>query len=81
MKNLAGLIRFAFLEVFPASVFCLPENKGFLLIFFWGGGGVREGYGVYTSPKKPKMALITDPLPADLSPDASADAPPRINIR
>ena len=27
------------------------------------------------------MALITDPLPADLSPDASADAPPRINIR
>ena len=37
-------------------------------------------YGVYTSTKKHKMALITDHLPADLSPDASADAPPRINI-
>ena len=50
---------------------------GFFFKFFLS----REGYGVYTLPKKPKMALITDPLPADLSPDASADAPPRINIR
>ena len=54
------------------------EANCFFLKF--GGGGGREGYGVYTSPKKPKMALITDHLPADLSPDASADAPPRINM-
>ena len=27
------------------------------------------------------MALITNHLPTDLSPDAFADAPPRINIR
>ena len=53
----------------------------FFIFSFGGGGGGREGYGDFTSPKKPKMALITDPLPADLSPDASADAPPRINIR
>ena len=49
-------------------------------VLYWFGGGCREESGVHTWPKKPKMALITDPLPADLSPDASADAPPRINI-
>ena len=53
----------------------------YITTFFFGGVGGREGYEVYTSPKKPKIALITDHLPADLSPDASADAPPRINIR
>ena len=41
------------------------------------GGGIREGCGIHTWPKKPKMAHITDYLPAD----ASADAPCRINIR
>ena len=57
------------------------EGGGQIVFFYLFGGGGREGFGVYTSPKKHKMALITDHLPADLSPDASADAPPRINIR
>ena len=48
--------------------------------FFWGGEG-REGCGIHKWPKKPKLAHITDYLPADLSADASADAHPRINIR
>ena len=46
-------------------------GANWFFLFVWGGG--REGYGVYTSTKKHKMALITDHLPADLSPDASAD--------
>ena len=44
----------------------------------WGGG--REGGGVHTCHKKPKMTLITDYLPAAASADASADATCRINI-
>ena len=36
----------------------------------------REGCGIHKWPKKPKLAHITDYLPADLS----ADAHPRINI-
>ena len=46
----------------------------------WGGAGGREGSGVQTWPKKPKMALITEYLPAAASADATADATCRINI-
>ena len=39
-----------------------------------GGGGQREGHGARIWPNKHKMALISEYLAADLSPDASADA-------
>ena len=45
-------------------------------IVFFLGWGIREGCGIHTWPKKPKMAHITDYLPVD----TSADAPCRINI-
>ena len=48
-------------------------------VLYWLGGG-REGSGVQTWPKKPKMALITEYLPAAASADATADATCRINI-
>ena len=41
-------------------------------LFFWGGGQ-REGYGGHIWPKTPKMALISENLAADSSPDASTD--------
>ena len=44
-------------------------------------GEGREGCGIHKWPKKPKLAHITDYLPAEVSADASADAPCRINIR
>ena len=47
---------------------------------FFLGGGQREGYVGRTWPKKPKMALISEYLAADSSPDASADAQAMINI-
>ena len=47
------------------------------VLYWWGG---REGSGVQTWPKKPKMALITEYLPAAASADATADATCRINI-
>ena len=40
----------------------------------------REGYGGRIWPKKPKMALISEYLAADLFADASADALAIINI-
>ena len=49
-------------------------------VLYWLGGGGREGSGVQTWPKKPKMALITEYLPAAASADATADATCRINI-
>ena len=49
-------------------------------VLYWFGGGCREGSGVHTWPKKPKMALITEYLPAVASADATADATCRINI-
>ena len=49
-------------------------------VLYWFGGGCREESGVHTWPKKPKMALITEYLPADASADATADATCRINI-
>ena len=45
------------------------------------GGGQREGYWGHILLKTPKMALISEYLAADLSPDASADALAIINIR
>ena len=50
------------------------------MCFIGLGGGCREGSGVHTWPKKPKMALITEYLPAAASADATADATCRINI-
>ena len=44
-----------------------------------GGGGQREGYGGHIWLKPPKMALISEYLAADSSPDASADALAIIN--
>ena len=66
------------------AVFTVLELSQFLMCFIgWGGGGGgggREGSGVQTWPKKPKMALITEYLPAAASADATADATCRINI-
>ncbi len=39
--------------------------------FFFGGGESREGCWIHKWPKKPKLAHITDYLPADLSADMS----------
>ena len=50
------------------------------LYYRFFGGGQREGYVGRTWPKKPKMALISEYLAADMSPDASADALVIINI-
>ena len=49
-------------------------RKGGIYIIVFFGGGQREGYVGRTWPKKPKMALISEYLAADSSPDASADA-------
>ena len=51
------------------------------IIFFGRGGGQREGYGGHIWPKTPKMALISEYLAADSSPDASEDTLAIINIR
>ena len=45
------------------------------------GGGQREGYWGHILLKTPKIALISEYLAADSSPDASADALAIINIR
>ena len=45
------------------------------------GGGQGEGYWGHILPKTPKIALISECLAADSSPDASADALAIINIR
>ena len=47
--------------------------------FCWGGGQ-REGYWGHILLKTPKIALISEYLAADSSPDASADALAIINI-
>ena len=52
-----------------------------MIIFVGGGGGQREGFGGHILPKTPKIALISECLAADSSPDASADALAIINIR
>ena len=46
----------------------------FIFLGGMGGMGQREGYGGHIWLKTPKMALITEYLAADSSPDASADA-------
>ena len=52
-----------------------------MINFFLGGGrGRRKGYWGHILLKTPKMALISEYLAADLSPDASADALAIINI-
>ena len=68
-----------FLMCWQTEYFSQSMGGGIVFLNLFGGGG-REGYGAHILPKKPKMAPITDHLPADLSPDASADTPPRINI-
>ena len=47
--------------------------------FCWGGEQ-REGYWGHILLKTPKIALISEYLAADSSPDASADALAIINI-
>ena len=49
-------------------------------MYFFGGGGQREGHGARIWPNKHKMELISEYLAADTSPDASADALAIINI-
>ena len=44
-----------------------------MIIFVGGGGGQREGYLGHILLKPPKIALISEYLAADSSPDASAD--------
>ena len=41
----------------------------YILLFFWGVDQ-SEGHGGHIWPKKPKMALISEYLAADLSSDA-----------
>ena len=48
--------------------------------FFLGGRGQREGYWGHILLKTTKMALISEYLAADTSPDASADPLAIINI-
>ena len=50
------------------------------MIIFVRGGGQREGYWGHILLKTPKIALISEYLAADSSPDASADALAIINI-
>ena len=51
-----------------------------MIIFVGGGEGQREGYWGHILLKTPKIALISEYLAADSSPDASADALCIINI-
>ena len=48
---------------------------------FLFGGAIREKYRVQMWPQNPIMAPFPEYLSAVMSADASADEPPRINIR